>query len=67
MVFVGLIIGMSVISVLLFSEYIYFKKQSEKFLTLQEDYHTYIMAVNKILQDYNRTKERLEEIGVVFK
>jgi len=32
-------------------------------LELQEDYRTYILAVNKILKDYNRVKEELEEIN----
>lgn len=41
-------------------QYLYFQKQSEKLLVLQEDYRTYMLAVNKILQDYNRTKEQLD-------
>ncbi len=38
----------------------YFKKQSERLVELQEDYRTYMLAVNKILQDYNKTKEQLD-------
>lgn len=42
-------------------EYRFFKKQSGKLLELQEDYRTYVGAVNKILSDYNKVKEKLEE------
>jgi len=45
---------------LLVSEYLFFKRQSDRLLVLQDDYRTYIAAVNKILQDYNKTKERLD-------
>ncbi len=45
---------------LLFSEYFFFRKQSEKLIELQNDYRTYISAVNKILHDYNKTKEKLD-------
>lgn len=45
----------------LYVEYNYFKKQSESMIELQEDYRTYICAVNKILVDYNRVKEELEQ------
>jgi len=47
----------------LFYEYRFFKKQSEKLIELQEDYRTYVVAVNKILKDYNRVKEKLEELN----
>lgn len=52
---------MSVMSCFLCYEYIFFKKQSGKLLELQQDYRTYIGAVNKILRDYNKIKENLEE------
>jgi len=67
MLFFILVLIMSGISYLLFSEYLYFRSQSEKLVTLQEDYRTYVMAVNKILRDYNKTKEKLEEISVASK
>lgn len=52
--------GLCSVTWLLLSEYLFFKKQSDRFLELQEDYRTYILAVNKILQDYNKTKEELD-------
>ena len=54
---------MSAISCFLFYEYRFFKEQSEALLELQEDYRTYIGAVNKILSDYNKVKERVEELN----
>jgi len=45
---------------MLFSEYRFFKRQSDRLLELQSDYRTYIMAVNKVLHDYNKTKEKLD-------
>jgi len=54
---------MAIISVVLFSEYRYFRKQSEMLIELQDDYRTYVTAVNKILRDYNRMKEKLDETG----
>lgn len=60
-------IGLTVSTVLLLSgllvyEYRFFKIQSEKMIEVKEDYRTYILAVKKILHDYNKTKERLEEL-----
>ena len=52
---------MSALSCFLCYEYSYFKKQSEKLLELQEDYRTYIGAVNKILSDYNTVKAKMNE------
>ncbi|MCX5922614.1 MAG: M23 family metallopeptidase [Candidatus Dependentiae bacterium] len=51
----------SLTSVLLY-EYRFFKIQTEKMLELKEDYRNYVLAVKKILHDYNRTKVRLEEL-----
>jgi murein DD-endopeptidase MepM/ murein hydrolase activator NlpD len=48
--------------VLLIHEYRFFKHQAEKMLVAKEDYQTYVLAVKKILHDYNKTKERLEEL-----
>jgi len=61
--FIFLILIMSAVSCFLFYEYRFFKKQSEHLLELQEDYRTYIGAVNKILRDYNKVKEKVEELG----
>jgi len=53
---------MAVISSFLFYEYCFFKKQSDMLLELQEDYRTYIGAVNRILRDYNAIKEKMEDL-----
>ncbi len=47
---------------LLMYEYHFFKSQSEKMIEMKEDYRTYILAVKKILHEYNKNKERLEEL-----
>ncbi|KKP29325.1 MAG: hypothetical protein UR12_C0010G0042 [candidate division TM6 bacterium GW2011_GWF2_30_66] len=60
-IFAILLISMLVTSYFLYLEYDFFKKQSNSMLELQEDYRTYIGAVNKILVDYNRVKEELEK------
>jgi murein DD-endopeptidase MepM/ murein hydrolase activator NlpD len=57
---VGLSLGLVAVTGLLFNQYRYFKRQTDRLLTLQEDYRTYMLAVNKILQDYNKTKEQLD-------
>ena len=54
---------MACVSSLLYYEYNFFKKQSHKMIELQEDYRTYIGAVNKILRDYNKIKEKIEELN----
>jgi len=54
---------MSAISCFLLYEYRFFKKQSDNLLELQEDYRTYIGAVNKILSDYNKVKEKVDELS----
>lgn len=53
-------VGLVSVTGLLFNQYRYFRRQSDKLLELQEDYRTYMLAVNKILQDYNKTKEQLD-------
>jgi len=55
-----LVIVMFCVSTLLMSEYLFFKKQSKKILELQNDYRTYVLAVNKILRDYNKIKEEID-------
>lgn len=60
---IGLLITTIVlVTGLLIHEYRFFKKQSEKMIEMKEDYRTYILAVKKILHDYNKNKERLEEL-----
>ncbi len=48
------------ISGLLIFEYRYFCKQADKMIALQEDYRNYVVAVKKILTDYNKTSDRLK-------
>ncbi len=52
------------IATLLFKEYLYFCQQSQKLLELQNDYRTYTLAVNRILQDYNKAQEKLDMINM---
>lgn len=50
------------LSIMLLSEYRFFKQETQKMLNAQEDYRNYVLAVKKILHDYNKTKARLEEL-----
>lgn len=45
---------------LLVIEYRYFCVQSTKMIALQEDYRNYVVAVKKILSEYNRVTDRLK-------
>src|SRR6201999_4197868 len=38
------------------------KNQAAKMLEMKEDYRNYVLAVKKILSDYHKSKERLEEL-----
>lgn len=58
--FFALVLGTTL--VLLISEYRFFKAQSAQMLELKDDYRNYVVAVKKILSDYYKTKERLDEI-----
>lgn len=40
----------------------FFKQETEKMIQLQDDYRNHLVAVNKILQDYNKMKEQLETL-----
>ena len=40
----------------------FFKQETEKMIQLQDDYRNHLVAVNKVLQDYNKIKERLEAL-----
>jgi len=51
-----------VLIIMLAYEYRCFKSETEKMLALKEDYRNYVIAVKKILHDYNKTKARLEEL-----
>lgn len=50
------------LSIMLVFEYRFFKRETQKMLNAQEDYRNYVLAVKKILHDYNKTKARLEEL-----
>jgi len=45
---------------LLIIEYRYFRVQSAKMIELQDDYRNYVVAVKKILGEYNRVTDRLK-------
>lgn len=53
---------MSGIVALLFMEYRFFKHEAVKMIALKEDYQNHLVAVNRVLQEYNKTKERLEQL-----
>lgn len=55
-------IMLGILITLLLHEYRFFKEQSARVIEVKEDYHTYVLAVKKILHDYNKNKERLEEL-----
>lgn len=42
----------------------FFKQETEKMIQLQDDYRNHLVAINKILQDYNKMKEQLETAEV---
>lgn len=66
---IGLIIlsfCMVITTALLIVEYFYFKDQSAKMIEMKEDYRNYVVAVKKILNDYHKTKERLEELETML-
>jgi murein DD-endopeptidase MepM/ murein hydrolase activator NlpD len=50
------IVGIAII--FLFVEYKFFKEQATKMIELQEEYRSYIVAIKKVLQDYNSLKEK---------
>lgn len=45
---------------LLCYEYFYFKYQAERLLELKEEYRGYIVAVKKIVDDYNQLQEQTQ-------
>jgi len=65
-IFVFSLFLMVAVSCFLYYEYSFFKEQSSKLIELQDDYRTYIGAVNKILIDYNKVKEKIEEQSLSF-
>jgi murein DD-endopeptidase MepM/ murein hydrolase activator NlpD len=53
---------MAIVTTLLFVQYRRVKRETKKIIELKEDYRNHLLAVNKVVQDYNKTKERLEEL-----
>lgn len=59
-------VSVSCIMALLIIEYRFFKHEAEKMIVLKEDYNNHLVAVSKVLHEYNKTKERLEQLEQVF-
>jgi cell division protein ZapA (FtsZ GTPase activity inhibitor) len=57
---------MVITTALLVVEFFYFRRQTAKMMEMKEDYRNYALAVKKILNDYHKTKERLEELETVL-
>ena len=53
----------TIVTVLLVIEYRFFKQQAEKMVELKEEYRNYLLAVRKIVDEYNKTKDQ-EEVAV---
>lgn len=53
-------VSMGVIALLLFIEYRFFHDQAQKMMELKEEYRAYVMAVKKVLNEYNAMKEQAE-------
>jgi len=62
-VVVGAMLSLAcIVSVMLIYEYRFFKRETEKMLVYKENYNNYVIAVKKILHNYNKAKARLEEL-----
>jgi hypothetical protein len=59
---VSIVCAMVITTSLLMFQYFYFKKETSKMMEVKEDYRNYVLAVKKILKDYHKNKERLEEL-----
>jgi len=55
-------IMVSGITIALFLEYRFFHQQAQKMLMVREEYQNHLVAMHKIIQEYNKTKERIEEL-----
>lgn len=51
---------MFVITMLLVKEYRFFKRQAEDLGLLKEDYNNYILALRRVLLDYEHSQEKEE-------
>ncbi len=57
---VGVIVG--TVTIALFLEYRFFHQQAQKMVAVREEYQDHLVAMHKIIQEYNKTKERIEEL-----
>lgn len=52
---------MVLVLALLFSEYRFYHTQVQKILELKVDYQNHLVGINRVFDEYNKTKERLEQ------
>ena len=55
---VAVLLVTTTVCVLLMHEYFFFKHQAEKLLELKEEYRSYVVAVKKIVDEYNQAQEQ---------
>ena len=55
---VAVLLMVTAVCSLLMYEYFYFKNQAEKLLQLKEEYRSYVVAVKKIVDEYNEMQDR---------
>lgn len=60
LLFGALFLCMCTLSVLMY-EYLYFKRQAERMLEMQEEYKNYLFAVKKVIEEYNTLQEQHNE------
>jgi murein DD-endopeptidase MepM/ murein hydrolase activator NlpD len=53
-------------AILLLLEYRFFCAQSERVLQMKEEYRTYLVAVKKVMGDYAKAKERIDELELMI-
>ncbi len=59
-------ISLFVFSLLLITEYRFFCTQSERVVEMKEEYRTYLVAVKRVLGDYAKAKERIDELELML-
>lgn len=62
------VLGVFVVTfaILLLLEYRFFCAQSERVLQMKEEYRTYLVAVKKVMGDYAKAKERIDELELMI-
>lgn len=63
--YIALLLGslfaiLTISALLLISEYRYFKQQAEKLVEIKDEYRNYLIAVKKIVDEYNKSKDQDE-------